>query len=188
MTMMNLPDHLLTLAEGDELPEEGYRWAELVEGVLQVSPSPAFGHQLALSRLVITLGPVVQDAGSVAITVMDVLIDRTFPATVRQPDLSIIDLAVIGADPKRLHASDVKLAVEIVSPGSGRRDRGTKLSEYAEAGIMSYWILDIAGPAAVLDVYELDGTSYRLVRHAEGGTVDVERPFAVTLDLDALQA
>ncbi|QNK80799.1 Uma2 family endonuclease [Nakamurella sp. PAMC28650] len=184
MTTFKLPNHLLTLEEWDDLPEEGYRWAELAEGVLQVSPSPAMKHQLASSELLLALGPTARVAGFRVVTDMDVLVDPVFPATVRRPDLSIVDLS--SADPERLVARNVVLAVEIVSPGSGHRDRVTKPSVYAKAGILSYWILDIAGSAAVLDVFELEGQAYRRVQHADGGTVVITAPFTVAIDVDAL--
>ena len=125
MTTFKLPNHLLTLEEWDDLPEEGYRWAELAEGVLQVSPSPAMKHQLASSELLLALGPTARVAGFRVVTDMDVLVDPVFPATVRRPDLSIVDLSIVelsSAVPERLVARNVVLAVEIVSPGSGHRD------------------------------------------------------------------
>jgi Uma2 family endonuclease len=189
VTTFKLPNHLLTLEEWDDLPEEGYRWAELAEGVLQVSPSPAMKHQLASSELLLALGPTARVAGFRVVTDMDVLVNPVFPATVRRPDLSIVDLSIVelsSADPERLVARNVVLAVEIVSPGSGHRDRVTKLSEYAKAGISNHWILDIAGPAAVLDVFELEGQAYRRVQHADGGTVVITAPFTVAIDVDAL--
>jgi Uma2 family endonuclease len=42
MTVAPWPDHLLTIEEEwDELPEDTYRHAELVDGVLVVTPTPA---------------------------------------------------------------------------------------------------------------------------------------------------
>jgi Uma2 family endonuclease len=37
---------------------------------------------------------------------------------------------------------EVRLAVEVVSPESARRDRTVKLREYAEAGIPHYWCIE----------------------------------------------
>lgn len=36
------------------------------------------------------------------------------------------------------------LLVEVLSPGTARRDRGEKLKLYAESGVPEYWILDAA--------------------------------------------
>ncbi len=60
----------------------------------------------------------------------------------RQPDIQVIL-------PDRLHllrenemAGAANLVVEIVSPESGKRDRGEKFEEYERAGVDEYWILD----------------------------------------------
>jgi hypothetical protein len=45
------PDHLLTLAKWDELPEELCRRGELVEGVLIVVPGATALHQRTMSKL-----------------------------------------------------------------------------------------------------------------------------------------
>ena len=58
-------------------------------------------------------------------------------------------------------AEEIRLAVKVISPGSSRKDRVTKASEYAEAGIAEYWILD--GDPLTLTAYALESGSYRLV-------------------------
>jgi len=57
--------------------------------------------------------------------------------------------AIVRANPSRLVAADVSLAVEVMSGGSRRTDRVTKLSEYAEAGIADYWIVDLEDPVSL---------------------------------------
>ena len=44
------PGSLLTLDDLQALPEDGRRY-ELVDGSLHVSPPPAFGHQVVVTRL-----------------------------------------------------------------------------------------------------------------------------------------
>src|SRR5262249_40767745 len=51
LTAASWPDHLLTLAEWDALPEDASRRYELVEGVLLVVPRPTPLHQLVMLRL-----------------------------------------------------------------------------------------------------------------------------------------
>ena len=34
--------------------------------------------------------------------------------------------------------------MEVLSPGTARRDRGEKLRLYAESGVREYWIVDLA--------------------------------------------
>ena len=188
MTSLSNFDHLLTIEEWEQLTDDEYRHAELVEGVLQVSPSAGVPHQLVSFGLSMQLAPVCGPLGLVPLADLDVLIDPSFPATIRQPDISVVPLATANQRSKRLDRSDVVLAIEIVSPGSGRRDRVMKLHEYAGAGIGNYWIFDIDGPAIILDAFALDGATYRSVAQAAGGSVALDAPFAITLDLAALRA
>jgi Uma2 family endonuclease len=77
----------------------------------------------------------------------------------------------------------VALVGEIVSPGSQSNDRITKRAAYAAAGIPAYWLIDL--PAEVITLLALTATGvYQTV--AEGATVSVAAPLAVTLDLDQL--
>jgi Putative restriction endonuclease len=81
------------------------------------------------------------------------------------------------------------LAVEILSPGSLRTDRIIKHSEYADAGIGHYWIID-------LDADE-DGRPSLVACHLAGelgyadaspvtGSFTTTVPFAIQLELDRL--
>ncbi|PKW13610.1 putative restriction endonuclease [Saccharopolyspora spinosa] len=56
-------------------------------------------------------------------------------ATVRIPDRIVVPVELAQENPARNRASDLVLAVEVVSPGSGRTYRVLKFAEYAEAGI-----------------------------------------------------
>jgi len=49
-----------------------------------------------------------------------------------------------------IRASEVVVAVEIGSPGSKRTDHIAKRSEYADAGIPYYWIVDISEPVSLV--------------------------------------
>jgi Uma2 family endonuclease len=108
-----------------------------------------------------------------------------FPPVVRAPDIVVAPTEALDARPNRLAISDVRLVIEIVSPGSARTDRVTKMAGYAEAGIPSYWIVDIEGPVR-LDTYQLAGDAYRPVVSRATGTVTLDTPAPVTVDLAAL--
>lgn len=59
------------------------------------------------------------------------------------------------------------LVVEIVSPGSGPRDRGDKFYEYEAGGVPEYWLVDPAREQ--VELYRLtDAGRYRLVQPDEG--------------------
>src|SRR6185295_15390750 len=51
------------------------------------------------------------------------------------------------------------LVVEILSPSSGRRDKGLKLARYEKLGVAEYWIFDPKAAAAL--IYRRDGEVFR---------------------------
>ena len=53
----------------------------------------------------------------------------------------------------------VDLAVEIVSPSSGKRDRETKFEGYQRVGVPEYWLIDPERREAAF--YRLDGEPYQ---------------------------
>lgn len=73
----------------------------------------------------------------------DPMVMRTYPnLPVRAPDIQVLL-------PEKLHfiqqlevVGPADLILEIVSPGSERRDRVEKFSEYERAGVPEYWVLD----------------------------------------------
>ncbi|KQU57271.1 hypothetical protein ASG84_16900 [Rhodococcus sp. Leaf278] len=83
--------------------------------------------------------------------------------------------------PEALYAKDVVLVVEVISPGSRRTDVVTKRSEYADAGIEHYWIVD--PEAATLTTLDLSSRGY--VEQVRRGLCVIEAPLPVTIDLDA---
>jgi Uma2 family endonuclease len=185
------PPHLLTVAEYLDIGEIELGYSELVEGRLLMSPSPAFDHHNAALELAVALRARLPKDLRV-VTDLDVdlqLAPPEAPGTVRRPDL------LIATDKARLRvrqeggvlrASEVLLVVEVVSPGSARTDHIQKRSEYADAGIPHYWIVDISEPVSLLACHQAGEFGY-----ADGGTVTgrftATEPFPVEIDLDALR-
>jgi Uma2 family endonuclease len=183
MSMVTWPDHLLTLAEWEAMPEDTTHFFELVEGILLVAPRPAFLHQRVMARLATELDRQLPDDLAASPDV-EVLIDAGFPPTVRVPDVVVVPTAVADQNPARVEAADVLLAVEIVSPGTGRTDRVTKLKEYADAGIGHYWIVDLDPPVS-LTGYLLAAGNYEVMVES-AGVVEVGSPAMLRIDLDRL--
>ncbi|MGC4864381.1 Uma2 family endonuclease [Micromonospora sp. DT53] len=125
-----------TLEDLLTLPDDAPR-VELVDGVIQVTPSPTLGHQDISFLLRLWLHSRVPDHLRVAQAV-GVGLSRN---TSRQPDL-LLCRADVPSDRSTLRPSDVALAVEIVSPGTRRIDRFAKPGEYAAAGIPFYWRIE----------------------------------------------
>ncbi|WP_308042530.1 Uma2 family endonuclease [Micromonospora sp. PLK6-60] len=125
-----------TLEDLLALPDDAPR-VELVDGVLQVTPSPTLGHQdisFLLRLWLHTRAPrrlrVAQDVG--------VTLARN---TSRRPDL-LLCRADVPSNVSEVAPAAVVLAVEIVSPGTRRVDRFAKPAEYAAAGIPFFWRIE----------------------------------------------
>lgn len=148
MSVMEWPHHLLSLEDWIDLPETPEYQVEAVEGVLVVAPRPLFLHQRAVNRLTYWLDERLP-AGYSALSEVEVVVAEK-PLTVRVPDVIVVESIVVNTNPARCHAADVRLAIEVISPGSRRTDRVTKFSEYAEAGIDHYWIVDLDPPVSLV--------------------------------------
>jgi Uma2 family endonuclease len=185
------PRRLLTVAEYLEIGEIELGYSELVEGRLLMSPSPAPDHNYAAFRLGVQLDGKLPTGWEV-VTDIDVdlqLAPPDAPGTVRRPDLVVVAAEArqrVRREGGVYRASDVLLVVEVVSPGSARTDHVLKRSEYADAGIPHYWIVDPSEPVSLLACHQAGEFGY-----ADDGTVTgaftATEPFPVEIDLDGLR-
>jgi Uma2 family endonuclease len=113
---------------------------ELSDGKLEFSDPPTDVHQRILLHLSVALHTFVtaKDLGQVCFGPLPVTL---WPGKIREPDLMFMSTA---------HASRIgvywgvpDLAVEILSPGTAHKDREIKRKEYAKAGVVEYWIIDL---------------------------------------------
>jgi Uma2 family endonuclease len=128
-------DHVL------RLPQDDLRH-ELIEGVHHVTASPNLRHQRISGRLYVALALWLREhpLGEVYYAPVDVVLS---PHDVVVPDLVYVsreraakvltDAAVKGTP---------ELLVEIISPGTSRRDRTIKQALYDRWGISEYWLVD----------------------------------------------
>ncbi|MFC0004717.1 Uma2 family endonuclease [Micromonospora siamensis] len=154
------------------LPDDAPR-VELRDGVLVVVPSPTFGHQNIGNRLWAWFsqhGPehlVVGTALGVAVSHRN-----TF-----EPDVVLLKAPVSG-EHHYFDAEQVVLAVEVVSPGTRRRDRIEKPAGYADAGIPHYWRIE-QDPVHVY-AYDLVDGRYELAADSAEELI-VSKPFDIRL-------
>ena len=183
MSVPPWPDHLLGLDEWAALPEDTTHHYELVDGVLDESPRPSSRHQRALGKLFRQLDEQLP-VDFAAVIEVEVVVAARWPATVRAPDLIVVPASAADAEPVRFNAEDVLLAVEVISPGSRKRDQVHKLYEYSEVGIPDYWLVDLDDPATLTACRLIDG-EYEIVGQGSG-TVELSAPAPVTVDVAAL--
>lgn len=152
-----MPTELLGLADWEALPEDELHHIELVEGTLTVAPKPIPFHSSAVGELIVLLCGAVPETVKV-LGAVDVVLESSTPATVRAPDVVVVDRAAFRSGGKNIAAANVWLAVEIVSPGSRRADYVAKRYDYEQAGIGFYWIIDLEQHRVTcLELAQLDG-------------------------------
>ena len=175
----------MTLEEYDALPEDNTAHYELQEGVLVVSPRAVRKHQQALARLAGLIDAQLPRGWECVID-FEVVVRTEHPVILRAPDLVVV---AVGGPEKRVTATEVLLAVEIISPGTRNVDTHLKSFEYAESGIPHYWLIDLDPPAPSITVFGLGapGDGYEESQTATGELV-VREPFPLRIDIDALVA
>lgn len=164
------PDDLL------ELPDDGNRY-EIVDGQLRVSPSPPWRHQTAGFELGVQLRAAVPEGLAVVVPAGGVVTPRAYLI----PDLAVVESAQAADADHKGDPDRIRLVAEVQSKSSAIDDVREKAELYAQAGIPSYWRIELT-PELVLVVMELVDGAY--VEVARGTSVTVERPFAVTITLE----
>ena len=186
-----MSDHPLTVAEYLEIGEVEPGYTELVEGRLLMSPSPAANHSHATADLIVQLRPQLP-ADVEVLPDLDVdlqLAPPDGPGTVRRPDLIVVRREArqrIEREGGTVRASEVLVAIEILSPGSRRMDHVLKRAEYTDAGIPHYWIIDLDEPVSLIACH-LGGELGYVDPGAVTGVFRTTEPFRVEIDLDALR-
>lgn len=132
-----------------QMPDDGNRY-EVVHGELLVTPAPRLWHEELAHRLCEALrrylasepvGHALAGRSDISWGLDDVLVE---------PDVFVAPLEHV----RMLDWNEIRhllLAVEILSPSSGRHDRFTKRRLYQERGVPLYWIVD--GDARFVEVW-----------------------------------
>ena len=127
------------------LPDEPR--CELLYGRLHVTPAPTVRHQHVVGRVFRFLLDLADlSSGQAIVSPVDVVLAEH---SIVQPDVIYVTQARSSILRARVEGAP-DLVVEILSPGTARRDLGEKLRLYAESGVAEYWIVD-----PVLETFEL---------------------------------
>ncbi len=152
---------------------------ELVRGRLIMSPSPSTLHQTVISRLIRVLQRAEDVAeGLMFVSPMDVILSDD---TILQPDLLYISKERRNIVGDRVEGPP-DIAIEILSPGSDRRDRTEKLDLYAKYDVAEYWIVDPA--AQIFEFLLLEQGRFIVAQPANGRYQSPKLP-EVEIDLAA---
>jgi Uma2 family endonuclease len=138
------------------LTDHRTRLIEFTDGFLEVLPMPTDKHQSLLKVLFLAFFGFFESSrgGSVQFAPLRL---QVRPGKFREPDLLLLRSA---ADPRRQDRFWVgaDLALEVVSEDKPERDLIDKRSDYAEAGVPEYWIVNPS--TETITVLRLAGDAY----------------------------
>lgn len=120
------------------LPEQA--GLQLIDGFVVKEPSPGYGHQACVARLYVKLATFVEAhaLGETCLAPLDVYL----AGHVLQPDVFFVSRARLGIiHSDGLHGAP-DLAVEVLSPSTGRYDAGRKRELYFAHGCRELWLID----------------------------------------------
>ena len=140
--------HVATTQSAVKLTYEDYcatpadKRYELLDGELIMVPAPNLEHQRVQLELAAQLHRFIKDGalGELFIPACDVLLSDN---DVVQPDLLFVsrEREHLLSGGQNVHGAP-DLVVEILSPGTARRDRGEKRALYGKHGVTEYWLVD----------------------------------------------
>ncbi len=152
------PDGLFTVDDVLRMDSpRGFR-IELHEGVLRMTPPPAWRHQKVAARLERHF----EDSGREVCRGNGIEINDV---NVRIPDVLVLKRDAVVDENVGVHPPWIfEIVIEVVSPSSVEEDRLVKSEVYAKAGIPQYWRVEQrpAGHLVVID--HLRDGSYVTVR------------------------
>lgn len=172
----------LTVADLRAGYDPGFRF-ELEDGVAVMMASATRWHNRVLRNLSVTMDGLCPPHLSVEMEQAVEVTDDFAPV----PDILVIDIEAAEPTANVYPKSVVHLAVEIVSPGTRRKDRTIRPMDYARAGIPNFWRIEAEDFQPVVYTYRLDDTTGQYT------PVDVHRkvlstiePFAMEIELIGL--
>jgi Uma2 family endonuclease len=169
------------LTVDDYMALEGEQRHELIRGRLLMTPSPALGHQHTTHEIDYALTSHVRefDLGHCFEAPTDVVL---FEDTVLQPDFLFVAKDRL-ADLYDGHSltGPPDLVVEVLSPGTIKRDRIEKMDLYGEAGVP--WLLLVEPDERFVEVFRLEEDSGKY-RRDDRASDDETLSFGLFPDLE----
>ncbi|MER6561612.1 Uma2 family endonuclease [Streptomyces sp. NPDC001027] len=173
-------DDLVRFWEEMEWPEGSK--VEIIEGIVTVSPAPAYRHNVIAARIQRRLYSVIPEDWEIFQTLAIAVPSRLGMLI---PDLVVAPVREHTEADTHIPAALAELVVEVTSKSNARHDRISKPAAYACAGIPFYLLVDRwapEGPAASL-YGEPKGDVYQLLTSAKfGEALKLPAPFDVVID------
>ena len=178
--MVSKPRTRLTVQDYLAIPEEDENRYELIDGELYMVPGPSWEHQSNSYNLAFTLGGFVSQnrLGIIRYSPLDMYLSDE---DVFQPDIVFISnerLNIIQSD--GLHGAP-DLVIEVLSPGTERRDLVLKRERYEMFDVREYWLTDPI--AKTITVLRLRGGAFEHIGVFTEGTT-LETPILPGLRVD----
>jgi Uma2 family endonuclease len=137
------------------LTDHTNRLVEFTDGFLEVLPTPTEQHQAILEFLFLAFLQFIKPkGGKVRFAPLRL---QVRPGKFREPDLMLV---LSASDPRRQNQfwTGADLALEVVSPEKPERDPVDKRTDYAEARVPEYWIVNPQTETII--VLRLQGSAY----------------------------
>ncbi|MGW2423486.1 Uma2 family endonuclease [Streptomyces sp. NPDC001709] len=173
-------DDLVRYWEEMEWPEGSK--VEIIEGIITVSPTPAFRHNVIAARIQRRLYSVIPEDWEIFQT-QSIAVPSRLGMLI--PDLLVTPVQEPPETDSYIPAALAELVVEVTSRSNARHDRVSKAAAYATAGIPLYLLIDRwapGGPTATL-YGEPKGDVYRVLSAVKfGDPIKLPAPFDITID------
>jgi Uma2 family endonuclease len=159
-----IKEQLVTYEIYAAMPDDGQRY-EIVDGSMELmSSGPSTTHQAISGELEFVLKQSCRSEYMIYDAPLDVILSEM---NVLQPDIIMIHRSRLHIVTERGIEGSPDLVVEILSPGSRKKDKVIKMRTYAQHGIHEYWIVDSI--TRTLEQYQLDDSGlYELRNLFEG--------------------
>jgi Uma2 family endonuclease len=156
----------LTVSEYFRLPETN-RPMELVYGYVREPPAPFYSHQSVVGTIfrILTRHVERHHLGLVGLSPLDVVLDKNKGQDlVVQPDVFFVSTTRLDIVRDRVWGPP-DLTVEVLSPGTARRDKTVKLDWYRRYGVRECWIVD--GKKTAVEVIDFLANSRKTFRELQ---------------------
>lgn len=155
-----------TYAEFARIPSEGGARHEVIAGELVMTPAPGVPHQAAVTDLTVSLSLFIRsnEIGQVLVGPVDILFAE---GDYLEPDVVV----VLDWNEHLLSDRGIEgppdLVVEVVSPSTASRDRGSKLERYRHYGVPEYWVVDPVARVVEVWGFSSGATEAAVYRHGD---------------------